>query len=65
MEKKLLCIWQQWVTGHIHPTNHDINRPKQRPNQRAGTEQLLSEQRSPGSLASGYLPTEFPAAYHT
>lgn len=48
MEKELLCIWKQWTTGHLHPTDHDLHCPQQGAQQRAGPEQLLPQQRSAG-----------------
>lgn len=53
VEEELLCLgwWSGWRgAGAGDPENHDIHRSKQRPEQRARTEQLLPQQCPTGQL---------------
>lgn len=56
VEEELLCV-RRWrgrqPAGAGDPENHDLHRAQQGPEQRAGTEQLLPQQRSAGQSAHG------------
>lgn len=68
VEEELLCVRRRssgWGAGAGDPQNHDLHRTQQRPEQQAGAEQLLPQQRPAGQLVCRLLPWRQPSPLET